>query len=57
LSLFFGLGAGKNTFLLNSCSIIEYLGKPCIGVEGFCFSRRTDRLFRVDRILGIDEVK
>lgn len=33
---------------------MEYLGKPFIGVEGYCMKRRDIRVFQVDRILGIN---
>lgn len=36
---------------------MEYLGKSYVGVEGFCFLRQDDRVFRVDRILEMKEVK
>ncbi|PIZ31131.1 MAG: hypothetical protein COY41_03000 [Candidatus Altarchaeum sp. CG_4_10_14_0_8_um_filter_32_851] len=29
----------------------EYLGRKFDGVEGYCFKRKEDRMFRVDRIL------
>ncbi len=32
---------------------MDYLGKSYIGVEGFCFKRKEDRVFRVDRILEL----
>lgn len=32
---------------------MEYLGKPFIGVEGYCLKRKDIRVFRVDRILKI----
>jgi ATP-dependent DNA helicase PIF1 len=32
---------------------MEYLGKPFIGVEGYCMKRKEMRVFRVDRILEI----
>lgn len=32
---------------------MEYLGKPFIGVEGYCLKRKDMRVFRVDRILEI----
>jgi len=34
---------------------MSYLGKSYIGVEAFCFSRQEDRVFRVDRILEMEE--
>ncbi len=36
---------------------MEYQGKSYLGVEGYCFKRKDDRVFRVDRILEIDIVK
>ena len=33
---------------------MDYLGKPFIGVEGYCLKRRDMRVFRVDRILEIN---
>lgn len=35
---------------------MEYLGRSYIGVEGFCFARQADRVFRVDRILELKEL-
>ena len=32
---------------------MEYVGKPFIGVEGYCLKRNDIRVFRVDRILEI----
>ncbi len=32
---------------------MEYLGKPFLGVEGYCLKRKDTRVFRVDRILEI----
>jgi len=34
---------------------MDYLGKPFLGLTGFCFSRQADRVFRVDKILEIKE--
>ena len=34
--------------------IMEYLGKSYLGVEGYCFKRKEDRVFRVDRILELE---
>jgi predicted DNA-binding transcriptional regulator YafY len=35
---------------------MEYQGKSYIGVEGYCFKRKNDRVFRVDRILEMKKV-
>lgn len=32
---------------------MEYMGKTYLGVEGYCFSRKDTRVFRIDRILEI----
>ncbi|MBI4163025.1 MAG: AAA family ATPase [Candidatus Aenigmarchaeota archaeon] len=34
---------------------MEFMGKQYMGVEGYCFSRKDDRVFRVDRILEMKE--
>ncbi|MBI2672432.1 AAA family ATPase [Candidatus Woesearchaeota archaeon] len=33
---------------------MDYLGKSYLGVEGYCFKRKEDRVFRVDRILELE---
>ena len=45
------------TILPNSVGKMEYMGKQYIGVEGYCFSRKGGRVFRVDRILEIKETE
>lgn len=35
---------------------LEYEGVPFLGVEAFCHTRGEDRVFRVDRILEMEEV-
>lgn len=35
---------------------IEYNGKPFLGVKAFCHKRGEDRVFRVDRMLGIETI-
>ena len=34
---------------------MEFMGKSYIGVEGYCFKREENRVFRVDRILEMKE--
>ena len=36
-----------------SVGIMEYQGKTYTGVAGYCFKRKDDRVFRVDRILEL----
>ena len=36
---------------------MEYQGRSYIGVEGYCFKRKDDRVFRVDRILELKKVE
>jgi ATP-dependent DNA helicase PIF1 len=36
---------------------MEYAGKKYIGVRAYCYTRKADRTFRVDRILKMEEVK
>ncbi len=36
---------------------MEYMGKSYLGVEAYCCERRGDRVFRVDRILDIEQVE
>jgi len=35
---------------------MEYLEKPFLGMEAFCHARNEERVFRVDRILEMEEV-
>jgi len=35
---------------------MEYRGKKYLGVRAFCLTRNEERVFRIDRILGIKEV-
>lgn len=35
---------------------MEYLGKKYIGLEGFCFSQNGKRVFRIDRILELNQI-
>ncbi len=34
----------------------EYMGRSYVGVEGYCFEKKDNRIFRVDKILEIEEV-
>ena len=36
---------------------LEYAGKTYLGLEAFCLMRKSERVFRVDRILEIEEVE
>ncbi len=33
---------------------MEYMGRSYLGVQGYCFKRKEDRTFRVDRILDLE---
>lgn len=33
---------------------MEHMEKSYLGVEGYCFKRKDDRVFRVDRILELE---
>ena len=35
---------------------MEYRGKTYLGVQAFCMKRNEERVFRIDRILEINEV-
>lgn len=35
---------------------MEYLGKKYLGMEAYCFMRRDNRVFRIDRILELSLV-
>lgn len=35
---------------------MEYRGKKYLGMQAFCMKRNAKRVFRVDRILEIEEV-
>jgi len=37
--------------------MMEYMDKSYLGVEAYCFKRKDDRVFRVDRILELEAVK
>ncbi|OGJ22063.1 AAA family ATPase [Candidatus Pacearchaeota archaeon RBG_13_36_9] len=43
----------KRTIAPKRVGAMDYLGKSYLGVEGYCFTRKEDRTFRVDRILEI----
>ena len=36
---------------------MEYMGKEYLGIDAYCFLRKDDRVFRVDRILELNEVR
>ncbi|MDP2730859.1 MAG: WYL domain-containing protein [Dehalococcoidales bacterium] len=36
---------------------MKYHGKKYLGMRAFCLTRNEDRVFRVDRILGIEEIQ
>ena len=35
---------------------MEYQGKKYLGLQAFCMKRNEERVFRIDRILEIEEV-
>ena len=37
--------------------MMEYMNKSYLGVEAYCFKRKDDRVFRVDRILELEPIK
>jgi len=43
----------KRTIAPKKVGTMEYLGKSYLGVEGYCFKREDNRVFRVDRILEL----
>jgi len=45
----------KRTILPSFVGEMEYLGKTYLGVEARCFLRNEERVFRVDRILEMEE--
>jgi len=45
----------KRTILPSFVGEMEYLGKTYLGVEAYCFLRSEERVFRVDRILKMEE--
>ncbi len=45
----------KRTILPKKVGEMEYMGKDYLGVEAYCFLRKDDRVFRVDRILEINK--
>jgi len=45
----------RRTILPKSVGKMEYMSRQYTGVEGYCFSRKDNRVFRVDRILEIKE--
>ena len=45
----------KRVILPKSVGEMEYMGKKYTGLDAYCFSRKDDRIFRVDRILEIRE--
>lgn len=45
----------KRKILIQSIGEEEYMGKTFLGVRAFCLTRQEDRVFRVDRILEINE--
>lgn len=47
----------RRIIMPRSIGKMEYMGKQYIGVDAYCFSRRDDRIFRVDRILEMEEAK
>ncbi|MCK4860028.1 MAG: AAA family ATPase [Candidatus Omnitrophica bacterium] len=49
----------KSKRTIKPCNVGEktYLNKPFMGVEGFCLKRKSERVFRVDRILKMRLVK
>ena len=47
----------KRTILPKKVGDVEYLGKIFKGIKAYCYLRQTDRVFRIDRILSIEEVE
>ncbi len=43
----------KRTIIPRKVGIMEYMGKSYFGVEGYCFKREDNRVFRIDRILEL----
>lgn len=46
----------KRTILPKKVGTMNYMGKEYLGVEAYCFLREEDRVFRIDRILEINDV-
>jgi len=44
----------KRVIAPQSVGMMEYQGKTYTGVAGYCFKRKDDRVFRVDRILELN---
>ncbi len=47
----------RRTILPKSVGKMEYMSRQYMGVEAYCFSRKDDRVFRVDRILEIKKAE
>jgi predicted DNA-binding transcriptional regulator YafY len=47
----------KRTIIPYKVGKSQYRGKDFIGLKGYCQTRKEDRIFRVDRILKIIDVK
>ena len=44
----------KRVIIPKMVGAMEWLGKSYIGVKGYCFKRKEDRVFKVDRILELN---
>ncbi|MBI3190540.1 AAA family ATPase [archaeon] len=47
----------RRTILPKSVGKMDYMNSQYMGVEGYCFSRKDDRVFRIDKILEIKETE
>ena len=47
----------RRTIIPKRVGQMEYQGKKYWGVEGFCLTRKEDRIFRLDRILELKSLK
>ena len=47
----------KRTILPKSVGSMEYMGRTYLGLEAYCYLRKEDRVFRVDRILDMNLLK
>ena len=52
------MGDDKTTRVVRPKAVgeMEYRGKKYLGMRAFCLKRNEERVFRVDRILEIEEV-
>ena len=47
----------QRTIMPKSIGTMEYMNKDFLGLEAYCYLRKDDRNFKIDRILEIKEVK